>query len=146
MGSDTAPESLLSLVASFGHTLLPVSRDIPSRTHGIYFIIKDGEVFYVGRSTNLATRVKESLSRSHCDTAFYVDLLPRDIYWNEKRYIRKLQPKFNRKHCKRRGGSGGSGRKRKYTVEDILKHMSETRPMRTMEIYRRVRLGLIGDE
>jgi hypothetical protein len=143
MGSDTAPESLLSLVASFGHTLFPVSADIPSRTHGVYFIIKEGEVFYVGRSTNLYTRVKESLRRSNCDTAFYVKLLPRDIYRNEKRYIKRLQPKFNRKHSKR---GGGGGRKPKYTVEDILKHMSETRPMRTMEIYRRVRLGLTGDE
>src|SRR5258708_32732205 len=110
---NTIPKNLVSGFSFFGQSFFRVTADIPSKTHGIYFIIEAGEVVYVGRSTNVSARVRESLRRVNCETAFYVKLIPSDIYRNEKRYIRKLQPIFNRKHVK---GRRSSGRKPKYTV------------------------------
>lgn len=67
------------------------------RVSGVYFLIFDGEVVYVGQSldchTRLATHFREDAKTF--DSSYIVRSTPHDLNDLEALYIKKFKPKFN---------------------------------------------------
>ena len=77
---------------------------LPSTT-GIYFLIKDCEVVYVGQSVSIATRVRTHMQEDYKDFNYYAYIECKQEHLNimESLYIHSLRPPLNGKqvHDKR---------------------------------------------
>lgn len=69
----------------------------PFHTCGVYFLILGDEVVYVGRSTNVPTRIGEHVQagRIAFDRVFTLPAQGLEQQRLEQRYIASLKPKFN---------------------------------------------------
>jgi hypothetical protein len=72
---------------------LPVDQSIS----GIYFLCKNGEVVYVGKSTNVISRVAthSSENRKDFDKVFFLTVPKSELAALEKHYATILRPKYN---------------------------------------------------
>lgn len=76
----------------------------------VYFLLDGGEVVYVGKTTNLHSRLQTHISdmkagRSAAWTSFaYIVCRPEDVGFEEAKYIAKYRPAGNRRE---RGGPRG---------------------------------------
>lgn len=64
----------------------------------VYFLMQAGEVVYVGRTRNLASRLAEHYRMKDFDDVFYLPTNPKLLNRRERKYIRMLHPKLNRLH------------------------------------------------
>jgi hypothetical protein len=62
---------------------------------GVYFLIKDEQVVYVGQSINITQRIAEHTKTKDFDTFTYVQCKREDLNRIEALYITKLKPKYN---------------------------------------------------
>jgi hypothetical protein len=62
---------------------------------GIYFLIKDQSVVYVGQSINITQRVAEHTKTKDFDTFTYVQCKRENLNQIEAMYITRLKPKYN---------------------------------------------------
>jgi len=63
---------------------------------GIYFLIKNKEIVYVGKSTNIRSRiVNHYFSKKDFDRISVIELDKSRLDSYEKHYIKSLRPKFN---------------------------------------------------
>ena len=70
----------------------------PTRKSGIYFLIKDGHVVYVGQSQNIAARLGgHGLRFRDFDSYYFTHCDPEELNKMESAYIKKLSPKWNKK-------------------------------------------------
>lgn len=66
---------------------------------GIYFLIKDNEIVYVGKSIHLHRRLSNHRKAKDFDRAFFVECHKDDLNYLEKHFIRLFCPRLN-KHLK----------------------------------------------
>jgi hypothetical protein len=62
---------------------------------GVYFLIKDESVVYVGQSTNIAQRIANHKATKDFDTFTYIQCKPENLNTIEAMYIDRLKPKYN---------------------------------------------------
>lgn len=62
---------------------------------GIYFLLKDQQVVYVGQSTNIFCRVADHLLSKEFDSFSYFECDRKDLTDFEAAYINKYKPKLN---------------------------------------------------
>jgi hypothetical protein len=62
---------------------------------GVYFLIKDESVVYVGQSINIMNRVAEHNKSKDFDTFTYVQCKRENLNQIEAMYIQRLKPKYN---------------------------------------------------
>jgi molybdopterin converting factor small subunit len=62
---------------------------------GIYFLIKDESVVYVGQSINIAQRIANHKTTKDFDTFTYIQCKPENLNTIEAMYIDRLKPKYN---------------------------------------------------
>lgn len=67
-------------------------------TSGIYFLLSEGQIVYVGQSINSAVRVYEHVRKKviKFDSYFTLPCKRSDLTPLESRYIQKFRPKFNK--------------------------------------------------
>lgn len=80
---------------------LEISRDDERAGPGVYFLVKDGVIVYVGQTCNVLERVSQHASgekerEKDFDSAYAVLLPERDIKWVEACLINGLKPSHNR--------------------------------------------------
>lgn len=63
--------------------------------HHIYFLIKDDEVVYVGKSTGYKSRIKSHLQTKDFDSYFSLKVHDYEFDYLELYYIDKFQPFYN---------------------------------------------------
>lgn len=68
--------------------LLPVKKYPPC----VYFMVKSGEVFYIGQSINLLARIGYHAAWKDYDAIFYLPCEKKDLSWMEGAFIRILKP------------------------------------------------------
>jgi hypothetical protein len=68
------------------------------RTPGIYFLLDEGQVVYVGQSINLWARLYDHVCKGKMqfDRYFTLTCKRSELTPLESRYIRKFQPKYNK--------------------------------------------------
>lgn len=66
----------------------------PATLSGVYFLIKHGEVIYVGQSINAYDRLSAHLSKEY-DAFFVIPVDPDELLVVEARYIAFLKPRLN---------------------------------------------------
>ncbi len=62
---------------------------------GIYFLIKDSEIVYIGKSTHLPSRVKTHQLAKDFDRVFFIACSKWDLTGLEREYIQKFDPVLN---------------------------------------------------
>ena len=62
---------------------------------GIYFLIKDSEIVYVGKSTHMPNRVKTHQLAKDFDRVFFISCSKWDLTSLEREYIQKFDPVLN---------------------------------------------------
>ena len=81
----------------------------PEETCGIYFLIKEGSVVYIGKSWNVYERVTEHVRRGvDFQDAYFVITPVDELDAVERGYIEEYKPEYNIRHC------GREKKKRKY--------------------------------
>lgn len=70
------------------------SRSIPC-VSGVYFLIKGGEIVYVGQSTNIFCRIGGHLQTKDIDGFSYIECPVSDLDFLESVYIHKFMPRLN---------------------------------------------------
>lgn len=78
-----------------GHEQILVMAGIKRRICGVYFLIKDCEVIYVGQSVNIHSRIDEHDRVKDFDTFTYIECEKENLSLLEARYISKFKPKLN---------------------------------------------------
>jgi hypothetical protein len=78
-----------------GHEQILVMAGIKRRICGVYFLIKDCEVIYVGQSVNIHSRIDEHDRVKDFDTFTYIECEKENLSYLEARYISKFKPKLN---------------------------------------------------
>lgn len=78
-----------------GHEEILVMAGIKRRICGVYFLIKDCEVIYVGQSVNIHSRIDEHDRVKDFDTFTYIECEKENLSYLEARYISKFKPKLN---------------------------------------------------
>lgn len=74
-----------------------VSKSIPIFPKcGIYFLIKDSEIVYVGQSIHIHGRVKTHQKDKEFDRVFFVGCTRDELNQLEAKYIRQFEPRLNR--------------------------------------------------
>lgn len=68
---------------------------ISKRKCGVYFLIKDEEIIYVGQSVNIEARIHQHRSTKSFDRFTYIECNSEDLNKIETMYINKLKPKLN---------------------------------------------------
>lgn len=70
-----------------------VSNSIPAFPKcGVYFLIKNDEIVYVGRTADLVRRLETHKRWKDFDRVFYIECPREELNELEKRYIRKFAP------------------------------------------------------
>jgi hypothetical protein len=69
------------------------------RICGIYFLLRDGEVVYVGQSVATPIRVWTHLSEAgkDFDSAFFIEVPPSELTETENAFIAYFDPEYNRR-------------------------------------------------
>jgi len=67
---------------------------------GIYFLLSEGKVMYVGQSTNLHTRLQQHQSRRKFDALSFIECDRHLLDELESRYIHALHPPWNGRGAK----------------------------------------------
>jgi hypothetical protein len=62
---------------------------------GVYFLVKDNEVVYVGQSVSVAKRIGAHFENKDFDHAFCMRVPRSDMNYVEGQFIRALKPKYN---------------------------------------------------
>lgn len=62
----------------------------------VYFLVKDGDVVYVGRTASLVKRMKQHLHTKEFDSVFYVCVAEGDLETVEVEMITHLMPNLNK--------------------------------------------------
>ena len=64
---------------------------------GVYFLLREGEVVYVGKSRNVVCRVAQHIfeNTKEFNEVFYVPLVKEELDRFEAEMIRALEPKYN---------------------------------------------------
>jgi hypothetical protein len=62
---------------------------------GVYFLLSDSEVVYVGKTTNLTTRVLSHSAQKDFDAVYYLPVKISELNDVERKYIKQLDPKYN---------------------------------------------------
>lgn len=72
------------------------------RQPAIYFLLSNGEIVYIGRSSNLPARIGDHISKPGmpCDAYFAVHCPAKDLDATEAAYIQRYQPACNRRENK----------------------------------------------
>ena len=76
-----------------------IRRGLPTssiRLMGIYFLIKDGRVTYVGQSKNIHQRICEHMKTKDFSSFYYIETEEGDLSMLEAFYIHKLEPGINK--------------------------------------------------
>jgi hypothetical protein len=63
---------------------------------GVYFLLRDEQVVYVGQSTSLGVRIASHDKRKDFDRVVYFECHPADLNRLETAFILKLKPEYNR--------------------------------------------------
>ena len=65
---------------------------------GVYFLMKNEELFYIGQSISIASRiaVHERDMPYKFDSVYYIECHEKDLLKIEKKYTDLLRPKWNR--------------------------------------------------
>lgn len=95
----TAQEALLTMLKEDGKAIIESSQSIKHcLCPGIYYLIKDSEIVYIGQSTNMFNRIGSHATAGKKDfDSFYTKPLPRDqLYHHEVREILKHRPRYNK--------------------------------------------------
>lgn len=79
----------------FDHEQILVMAGIKRRLCGVYFLIKDMEVIYVGQSINIHSRIEEHERTKVFDTFTYIECPRSDLNVIEAKYINKFKPSLN---------------------------------------------------
>ena len=92
------PTRVATLVAGARHAEADiVAASIPARAAcGIYFLIKDKKVVYVGKSTDLFSRISDHKRKTGFDSFSFLPCERGDLDRLEMAYILALMPKYNR--------------------------------------------------
>lgn len=83
---------LFTLEAS---TIVARSQKWGDKFAGIYFLIKDREIVYVGQSMNVAARVSQHKKTRDFDSWSWIPCDTQDLLDLERAYIRKFRPELN---------------------------------------------------
>lgn len=65
---------------------------------GIYFLVKAGEIVYVGQSVHVHVRIHSHINAKDFDEAYYFECDKEDLDEIERILIRALSPKYNVTH------------------------------------------------
>ena len=80
--------------------LVSVVKDVVApECHGVYCLIKDGEVVYIGKSNNLKTRERQHSvdeNKDYNSVAYIVFKHPEMIHDYERVLIKSIKPKLNK--------------------------------------------------
>lgn len=69
----------------------------PPSVCGIYFLVSEGEIVYVGQSTNIASRIgNHAAERKQFDSYYYQQCDSKSLDEMESAYIRKFKPRLNK--------------------------------------------------
>ncbi len=91
----TANHKFLSSAAFYGEDeIVGTSTPIPE-TSGVYFLIKDGRVVYVGKSNNVHRRIQEHLKQKCFDRINVIECPEPELGRIEAHYIRAFRPVLN---------------------------------------------------
>lgn len=63
----------------------------------IYFIVKDGEILYIGQSKNFLVRFM-AYKKANYDYIRIIPCKPENLLAYEKRWILRYMPKYNERH------------------------------------------------
>jgi excinuclease UvrABC nuclease subunit len=79
---------------------------VPAMTHcGVYFLMYEGHVVYVGQSINVHGRISnhmaDTVSTKEFDAYAWVEVAAEDLGWVEAMYIAKFKPRYNRQNNRR---------------------------------------------
>lgn len=64
---------------------------------GIYFLIRNNQIVYIGKSTTLAFRLQEHRRGKDFNRVFFIECEEDELLELEKRYIKKFAPPLNKK-------------------------------------------------
>lgn len=70
-------------------------KPLPMAVTGVYFLIKNNEVVYVGQSTNVLNRIQGHKDKDY-DQAFYIECEKDSLLELETKYIIAFTPKMNK--------------------------------------------------
>lgn len=91
--SDLPPVSLRAVAGLL--VPLPVQSIETTPVPGVYFLVADGEVVYVGQSGNAISRAGSHLGTKTYDSGWFMRVAPSDLLLVEGEFIRALKPKYN---------------------------------------------------
>lgn len=74
-------------IVAQAHPLVPIC--------GVYFLVKDGRVVYVGQSVNIVARLGTHLKQKDFDSSCYIAAGPHELDFIESFYIHLLRPELN---------------------------------------------------
>lgn len=75
-----------------------ISRSLPVFPRcGVYFLIKDDEIIYVGKSVRIPNRLRDHQRGKDFDRVFFVECKEDELDDLEKRCIREFSPRLNRR-------------------------------------------------
>lgn len=80
-------------------------RRLKIKTVGIYFLLLEGEVVYIGKSKQLHMRVHEHRKKFAYDEYAFLNVDKEKLDFTEKKYILRYKPKHNKKLLMREVGS-----------------------------------------
>jgi hypothetical protein len=86
---DDLPEQLRGV-----NCLCDITQSV-SLSSGVYFLIHEGEVVYVGQSVSPAYRVREHFHDKIFDRVLFLPTVPEELNGVEGTFIRHLKPKYN---------------------------------------------------
>ena len=83
-----------------GKTLLRTEEILSAKLNktmmsGIYFLIQDNEIIYVGQSVNIFARIATHIEQKEFDSYAYLECPPEQLNTYESLYIHTLRPKLN---------------------------------------------------
>lgn len=75
---------------------------------GVYFLVKDGRVIYIGQSNNIAGRIAQHVGQKDFDAYSFIQCDEDQLDILESLYIHFLNPPLNGGFTKRAGGRNGA--------------------------------------
>lgn len=69
-----------------------------SKIIGVYFLVENNEVVYVGQSTDIASRIRKHQSDKFFNKVFYIECRKERLNEIENYFIISFNPEYNRTH------------------------------------------------
>lgn len=68
----------------------------PRPQSGVYFLIANGEIVYIGQSRQVFARICQHMKSKEFDSFYWIACPPEDLLLQEQRCIKKFRPWMNR--------------------------------------------------